>query len=307
MSDKAVDPGAPGQDTRVDVWDFGSAKRLAEHQIRLIERSHGDFARKLSVVLAGLLREYVEVTISEIGESSWEAVLSEIPSPCVVYTFTASPLEGFGILNIDIGFAFAIVDRLLGGKGKPIDEARELTSIEQRLLARFVDQVVKSAGEAWKSYKNLDFIPGDYVSTPEFIPSLGLNDTAISVSLSMRLTELSGSLKIVYPYLMFEPVIKALAKTQPTRKRGGNRARMEAFLKDVPLTVSARLSPSLIGLKHLLSLEPGDVLLLDNHVNDEVEIAIGGTCLYLGRPGNLGGRIAVKITRPVEGGMGNVG
>jgi len=303
MEGKAEAPAKSGAQTDVVVWDFASSKRLQEQHLSIIERSHGEFAKQLNVTLAGLLGEYVEVEIADATEVLWDKLTSEIPSPCAVFTFTASPLEGTGILNIDLGFAFAIVDKLLGGSGKPLEVARGLTPIEQRLLTRFVEKVVKAMAAAWRGHANLNFTSGDYISTPDLVPSLGINDSAIRVAVSMRLGSLNGSLVIGYPYLMLEPIIKAFAKTQPGRKTTGDRARMEAFLKRVGLPVTVRLTPSMISMKHLLSLEPGDVLLLDNRVSDEVEVAIADEVLYMGRPGSSEGRIAVKITRAVKGGM----
>ncbi len=306
MTETGITPATSGEKVDIVVWDFGSSKRLEERHLRAIERSHGEFARKVSVGLAGILREYVEVEIREIAEVPWDRLIGEIPSPCAVFKFTATPLEGAGILHIDLALAFAVVDKLLGGSGKPIDATRELTSIEQRLLTRFVEHIVKSMGNAWGDHAKLSFAIGDYISTPEFLPTLGLNDSAIRVSVAMKLAGLNGSITIGYPYLMFEPIIKAFTTSQPGKRIAADRARMEAFLKQVSLPVSVRLTPSMVSLKHLLSLEPGDVLLLDNRVSDEVEVAVAGTRLYMGRPGSVDGRIAVKITRAIEGGISDV-
>ena len=52
-----------------------------------------------------------------------------------------------------------------------------------------------------------------------------------------------------------------------------------------------------------MELQLGDVIALDNNINEELEIKIGNKCKYLGVPGTVKNKIAVKITGVKRRGM----
>ena len=132
-----------------------------------------------------------------------------------------------------------------------------------------------------------------------------MNESVVTVRLGVRTNNLKGNITIGYPYLMFEPVLRTLVKPPPSeRKREPDKKKIASILSRVELAVTARLASSKISIGVLADLEEGDVLMLDNEVSDEVEVFVGDRNGLMGRPGDLGGKLAIRITRSVEeGGM----
>src|SRR5438045_1960044 len=63
----------------------------------------------------------------------------------------------------------SIGDRLLGGLGKGLTKARELTDVEATLLETVVWEVLSSLKESWANIAQLQPRLGDIAFTPQFL------------------------------------------------------------------------------------------------------------------------------------------
>jgi flagellar motor switch protein FliM len=302
----AKTPPDGGADTRgasaPERYDFARPGRLSKPERKRVGYLHSDLAKKLEVSLAGLVRDCIEVTAGDLSETRWSGLVASLPSPCVVFVFEAPPLEGMGLLRVDPGLAFALVDRLFGGKGEPGDLGRGLTAIEQRVVGRFAGMVLADVQAAWSPGFEFTISAPGFVSSPDLIEASGVDESVIEAVLKLESGTLSGEFSIVYPRHMFEPAIRALA---PRSQAAAGRAVSEgaaSMVNTLPLPVMARLAPTMVDMKHLMDLCVGDILLLDNRVTEDVEVLLGGKRVMTGRPGSSGGRLAVKITRFSEEG-----
>jgi flagellar motor switch protein FliM len=50
----------------------------------------------------------------------------------------------------------------------------------------------------------------------------------------------------------------------------------------------------------LLELKPGDVIKLENRINEEIEVIIGSRRKLAARPGTVDGKKAIRITRALK-------
>jgi flagellar motor switch protein FliM len=278
-------------------YDFEHPSRLSKEQLRRLDHLHTSLAKRLSVSLAGLLRDFAEVRISEITETHWANLIGSIPTHCAVFMFGAEPLEGTAILHLDPQLALGFVDRIFGGRGEAIDIQRELTAIEQRVVGKAAQAILKEIRVAWGAVTELRIALSDFAASPEFIRASGISESVIVVRLDVKACNIQGKIEIGYPYLMFEPVLRTLGgavalKPKVTTENEGT-ARV---LETIPVRVSARFPASMISMRHLVDLDEGDILVLDNRVTDDVAVLVEDRDLFLGRPGQVGGRLAIKVT-----------
>jgi flagellar motor switch protein FliM len=284
-------PSAP------QVYDFARPGRLRPADRKRLGYLHTDLAKRLELALAGLVRDYVEVTAGDPTEVRCSEFVASLPSRCAVFTFRAPPLEGSGLLHVDSGLAFGLVDRVFGGRGEPMDLNREFTAIEQRVLGRFADAVLAEVCAVWRPVLELEMSRSGFASSPDLIEGSGVDEPLIKVEFKVDAGPLSGSFHIAYPHHMFEPAIRALAPTGEAREEEPAGVRSPAMVRSLSLPIAVRLETTLVSMKHLVGLSEGDVLLLDNRASDDVEVLVGGKPVMKGHPGSQGGRLAVKITR----------
>jgi flagellar motor switch protein FliM len=206
-------------------------------------------------------------------------------------------------VSIEPKLAFGFVDKLFGGKGSETELPRELTTIERSIVSKVSDSVLKEIEFAWSSVIKLKVSPLRFAASTEFIQVSGIDESVIVAKLQVNAGGFQGNVVIGYPYLMFEPAIRAFVMPPSIeRRKESEEDKVAAILKGVRMPVFARLKPTMIRMKDLINLRPGDVLLLDSEVSDEIEVVVEDKVKFAGRPGQMKDRFAVKITRFVEEG-----
>jgi flagellar motor switch protein FliM len=88
-----------------------------------------------------------------------------------------------------------------------------------------------------------------------------------------------------------------------TKKVRDNTADLNALRKSLSraaLPVAAQLGSSAISVGEFLQLAIGDVIKLDQDIQQKVEINVGENRKFLGQPGVSRGRIAVQVTEVLE-------
>ncbi len=284
------------------AYDLARPGKLSPADRKRLGFLHADLAKRLEMSLSGLVRDYVEVVAGDPSEVRWSGLVASLPSPCAVFMFEAPPLKGTGLLRMDPGLAFGLVDRLFGGKGEAVDLGRELTPIEQRVVGRFADAVLAEVQAVWRRAFECRTSATGFASSPDLIETGGVDESVIEVGLKLETGPLGGNIHIAYPHHMFEPAIRSLGPKREAKAGPAIQGSAE-MINALSLPVTVRLRPTRVDMKHLVDLAVGDVLLLDNPVSEDVEVLVGKKPVMRGRPGSHGGRLAVKITRfGVEGG-----
>ena len=73
------------------------------------------------------------------------------------------------------------------------------------------------------------------------------------------------------------------------------RQRLQRHLEETPVTVRVVLGEARLTVRELLSLEPGDVLQLEQRVDQPLAVHVGDRPFFLGSPGEASGRLAVRL------------
>jgi flagellar motor switch protein FliM len=292
----------------LEVYDFRNPNRLSREHLRKIEYLHSSFAKRLSINLAGLVRDSVGVEIGEVKEITHAELLESVPVPGAAFTFGVEPAGGLGVIDIDPLLAFSLVDRLFGGTGEPLAEPRDLTAIEQNVIRKVAARILKEAETAWNTLAEVRLEPPRFVPNMEFVKSPSFNESMVRVRLEIQKGSLDTGVSIVYPYVMLEPLIKAGSEKDGETSQGGPNAQtVSRVRKIVPLELTVSMPVSMIRFGELMNLDKGDVLVLDNRVSDEVYVSVGKRMLLAGRPGKHRGSLAVKVTTVFrKGGLENV-
>jgi len=66
-------------------------------------------------------------------------------------------------------------------------------------------------------------------------------------------------------------------------------------LERMPVSITAQLGATVLTLEQIMSLRPGDILLLDKAIDDRIELIVEGRTIFRGQPAKLAGHHAVVI------------
>lgn len=288
----------------VKPYDFGAPSRVSKDAHRAITSIHEVFLYSLVSSLSAHLRTMVEIQLVGIEQLTFQEYSLSLGNPTVLCLFSMDPLDGEGVVELHPPLVAAMVDRLFGGEGELPSRIRELTLIEQSVLGRIMRQQVTELGEAWGEIQALNLQIKNIERNPQMMQVLSPQEIILLVTFEIKLEATVGLMSICYPLMALEPVLKHMelqrssSRVKPWKKEHGLDPLQREML-GVGVEVTARLGTTTLTVAEVLELEEGDVLRVDRHFKDEVEVLVGGMPKLRGRPGVRRKQKAILITGQV--------
>ena len=290
---------------KIKLYDFKRPDKFSKDQIRTLYMLHENFARLLNTYLSAHLRTMVQVSVASVDQLTYEEFIRSMPNPSVISIFEMRPLSGNALMEINPSIVFSIIDRLFGGVGTPPAKPRELTDIEQSIVARLVNKALESLSEAWRQVVNIEPRLEVIESNPQFTQIVPPNDMVVIITLQTRIAQTEGFINLCIPYLVLEPIMPKLTTSfwvASSIARAGSKTNVTQMQKKlertlVPLMVE--LGKINVTVGEMLDLTVGDVIRLDSKVNEELPIIIGQHQKFKCKPGSSNNRIAVQIIQVV--------
>lgn len=292
-------------ENKAKKYDFKSPKKLAKDQLKTLQIIHENFSRTLNTFLSGYLRTYVQTEVLSVEELSYYEFSNSIVNPAILSIIDFYPLSGQIIIDISSTIAFTLIDRILGGQGKGMQESRSFTEIEITLIKNIVKQLTDLMINPWENVIELEPKLEKIETNSQFAQIISPNETTALITLNLKIGETEGFLNICIPHIVIEPILPKLStkfwfsniSKQVTEM---DKCVLEKRLVNSSVNVNVELGYTYITVKEFLGLQLGDVIILDNSASKELEINIGNKHKYFGVPGTVKNKVAIKITRVVE-------
>ncbi|RKD34444.1 flagellar motor switch protein FliM [Thermohalobacter berrensis] len=290
------------EERKVKKYDFRNPQKIAKDQLRTLEIIYDNFGRLTQTFLSGYLRSPVNIEILTVDQYAYSEFSNAISNPAFLSIIDFKPLSGQIIMDISTKTAFAMIDRLLGGKGKGITAQRSFTEIELVLLKKIVNRLLNLMAQAWENV--IDIRPTlDKVETnPQFAQIISPNETIALVTMNITIEDVEGMINICIPHITIETILDKLSTklwfsaAQQEVTKDDIKA-IENRLKKAKVTLKAEIGAAKLTIGELLDLDIGDVIKLDSKYGDEIKIKLGSNVKYFGTPGKKNNKLAVKISR----------
>lgn len=292
---------------KVKIYDFRRPNKFSKDQIHTLQVIFENYSRSLGTFLSGQLRAPIQVEVLSVEQVTYEEFIRSIPSTTILNIFSVYPLEGNAIMEINPNLGFAFLDRLLGGPGNSLDRVRGLTEIEQTVMEKLGQRMLDFMQDPWSSIIDLEPIVERVETNPQFTQLVSPTEVMMIVSLETKMSDLMGVINICIPFLVLEPIISKLSvhfyySTSGKAATPENVENIRSKLENSYVPVKAVLGKTIITVKDLLELSVGDVVPLDRNYKDDLEVQIGSSTKFLGRPGLHGNKVAIQISKVVEEG-----
>lgn len=293
---------------KIKNYDFKRAMRFSKDQIRSLSRIFENFSRLLTTYFSANLRTYVQIQVVSVEQLPYEEFIRSIPKVTILNIFGVYPLDGKFVMEVNPNIAYAMLDRLLGGQGVAQEVARSLTEIETKVMMRMFGRALEYFGEAWKGVADLELEMDLMEVNPQFMQLVSPNETVAVVSLSSKIGETTGMINVCMPHVVLEPIMPKLSahywmNIKKPRENSNDLQAIQRSLQQAALPILVELGSSTITIEEFLQLTVGDVIKLDQEINQNLQIKVGNASKYLGQPGVSRGRIAVQITEVQEEGV----
>jgi flagellar motor switch protein FliM len=296
---------------KIKSFDFRYNKRLEKfstNQLQTLRTLHDNFTRLLNNSLSVYLRTRVEATVTSIEQISYGDFIAGISLPSILSIFSMDPLPGSGMVQVDLNLVFSIIDRLLGGPGWFPQKLRDLTDIERTLMQRFMARMLNSYRESWNYLLTLSLKIEALDSNPQFIPRIiPLDQIVAYVSCELKIGEMTGVMNFCLPYLVLQSIGPQLSDFQWSPSVVAGRGMTEEDIQQLARNVEkaevsckVELGQTIVSLRDLLALSPGDVILFDKPTTTPLVAKINDIEKFEVFAGTNRDRIAVQVANIIE-------
>ncbi len=292
-------------------YDFHQPDRFSKEHLRTLRMIHENMARRLALQLSTKMRTSVDVILSFIDTGPYGSFIQQITaSPSAMHLISVKPLPGRILIQYDNRLADMLVDRLLGGMGKPgRNTDRELTDLEMDLLASITNEVNASIVDAWEGTITLSPKLEEKLTNPYFVQVALPSDTCAWISFEVALNGHSAAINLCIPASVLKPVTPKLSPQAWIAGSGQQtdedelvqvRRHVRRHLDTLQLDLTAILKGGELTLSELISLRVGDVIPLQRHISEQVDLTMQDRDKMRGHLGVHRGKISVEITAVLE-------
>jgi flagellar motor switch protein FliM len=285
---------------RVVPYNFASAGQISNDQLRAISLLNDLFARNLTHNLGAWLRTRFQVNLVSAEQITFNDFILRIPEISYVSSVRLEPLGALSVIQLDLALAPPIVDLLLGGDGKA-GPLRELTDIEESILASVVEIICRELTVAWQPV-GLSFNFERRQMQTQAARIMPVGEKTLCLSFEIRMPHGSGLVNLAFPAVVANTILRRLSGDRGQRRRHAPevRTRMEANMRRVTFGTALQLPPVRLEARELENLDVGQVIRLKTPVNTRAEWLAGGVTLFNALPVRLGAHRGAKLDTAIE-------
>lgn len=294
---------------KIKEYDFKHPDKFSKDQLRTIQLIYESFARLASATLSAQLRTMVHTRVISVDQMTYGEFMQSVPNPSTLAIIDLDPLKGEGLMIIDQNVSFGIIERLLGGKGREINLTRELSDIERTLMEGIIERILNNFKDAWMPTIEIRPRISNIECNPQFTQIIPPGDMIVLTVMDIGIGEMEGKLSFGLPGVSIEPFAAKLSSQHRYATSSGGTSldeksiqKVKKGLEKVTIPVVAELGIVNISLNDVMQLQIGDVVKLQIGINDDLILRVGGKAKYTCRPGVIGSKIGVQITKVIEEG-----
>ena len=215
------------------------------------------------------------------------------------------PLEGNVVIEMASNLGYAIIDRLLGGSGNPLEKSREFSEIELVIIERILNVCTNLLREPWQNVLEIEPRLVRIETNSQFAQIISPQEMTALVTLNVRIANVEGLVNFCLPYIVLEDVIDRLNtkywfSTLQAKDDKGYEEMIEVTIARAQIPVRAVLGQSVLSVNDFMNLQIGDVIRLNTKVEDELDVYVGNMKKFKALPGASSDLYAVRVTSIVR-------
>lgn len=302
LSSGEFDPtsGEEADERQVKDYNFARPSKFSKEHLRTLVFIFEHYARLLSTNLPVYLQKNVQVEVMHSEAATYQEFSNSLSNPVLLGVVNFAPLEGNIILELATGLGYAIIDRMLGGTGQPLEKSREFTEIELAIIERIMVVCTNLLVEPWQSVQQLEPMLERIETNSQFAQFVTPNEMTSIITMNIHIGNVEGLMNICIPFTVLEPVIdkvntKYWYSTAQVKDDELYHVAMEEGIQKAQIPVRAIMGKSAISVNDFIHLHPGDIIKVNTRIEDELDVYVGNIKKFSAIPGAYNDSYAVKI------------
>lgn len=290
---------------QIKNYDFARPAKFSKEHLRTLEIIFEHYGRLLSTNLPVYLRKAIQVEVMNSEAVSYSEFSNELSNPVLLGIINFAPLKGNIILEIASNLGYAMVDRMLGGEGEPLEKTREFSEIELLIIERILTVCVNLLHEPWENVVDIHPRLERIETNSQFAQIISPSEMIAIVTINIKIGDVEGLMNVCLPYLTLEDIMDKLNtkywySTMQDKDEQQYVDAIETLISKAPIPMKAVLGNSTISVSDFSGLQVGDIIRLDTKVNQELDVFVGNIKKFTALPGSSGDKYAVRITSVIR-------
>lgn len=299
-----AEPKAPSEDAsrQIRPYNFWSPDRFSKEQMRAVELIHEDLAERLTASLPSFLRLSLRMRVVHTEQGRFHEFLRDVDPGTLFHLIALAPLPGQVIITVSPDVSSIILEQRLGGRGDQIHRGRKFTEIDQTLLRNFAEHMLADIKTVWSKVVAIEPALEDSTTNHHWVQMTMGSERVMLISFEIPLQNATGAMNVYIPFSTLKPIASVLNPhvwiTGHKDNQPNLESRQAAFegLATIGLDLSVILGTAKLTMREIANLQPGDIILLDTHPQQDVPIQLAKNTRFTGRIGKIGERLAAQIT-----------
>ncbi|MGN0170136.1 MAG: flagellar motor switch protein FliM [Lachnospiraceae bacterium] len=292
-------------DKQAKNYDFARPAKFSKEHLRTLEIIFEHYGRLLSTTMPAYLRKTVQVEIMNSEAVTYSEFSNALSNPVILAIVNVEPLNGNIIMELASNLGYAMVDRMLGGPGEPLERNRDFSEIELLIIERIMTIIIELLKEPWENVIDLHPRLERIETNSQFAQIISPSEMIAIITVNIKVGDVEGLMNVCLPYLTLEDVMDKLNTKYwysniQMKTDDEYRENIESMIKHAPMPVKAVLGRSMISVDDFINLQVGDIIKLDTEAEEELSVYVGNLEKFKALPGTSGENYAVQVTKIIR-------
>ena len=293
------------EEKQVKNYDFNRPTKFSKEQLRTLEMIFEHYSRLVATNLPVYLRKNVQVTVASSETVTFSEFTNALANPVLLGIINFAPLTGTILIDLATNLGYAILDRMLGGSGLPLEKSREFSDIEMTIIQKILVMFTQLLRDPWKNVIEISPVMQRLETNPQFAQVIAPNDMIAIVTLNMKIGDVEGLMNICLPFITLEDIMDKLNtrfwfSTMQENHDENYEMYIESLIRKVDIPIRAVLGRSTISVSDFVNLQVGDYIRLDSRIDDDMNVFVGNIKKFTALPGAEKDSYAVRITSVIR-------
>ncbi|MDE6434359.1 MAG: flagellar motor switch protein FliM [Lachnospiraceae bacterium] len=290
---------------KIKEYDFARPAKFSKEHLRTLEIIFEHFGRLVSSNFPAYLRKNVQIDVMNSEAVTYSEFSNALSNPVLLGIVNFSPLQGTIIIELASNLGFTIIDRMLGGMGEPLDKPRDYSEIELSVLERIFTILVDLLREPWQNVIEIHPRLERIETNSQFAQIISPSEMIAIITINVTIGNVEGLMNVCLPFMTLEDVMDKLNtkywfSTMQTKDEEAYDEAIETIINKAQIPIKTLLGKSSISVMDFINLQVGDIIKLDSHVDEELDVYVGNIVKFKALPGSGNENYAVKVTEIIR-------
>lgn len=287
---------------QIKNYDFARPSKFSKEHLRTLEIIFEHYGRLVATNMPLHVRKNVTVEVMNSEAVTYSEFTNSLSNPVLLGIVNFAPLSGNILIEMADNLGFAIVDRMLGGSGMPLDKNRDFSEIELTIMERVFITLTDLLVEPWKNVIEIQPHLERIETNSQFAQIVSPSEMVSIVTMNITMGDVTGMMNVCLPYPCLESVIDRLNtkywySNMQEKDSTEYKEVIEVAISKAKIPIRALLGRSVISVNDFVNLQKGDIIKLDTRVEDELDVYVGNIKKFSALPGASQDSYAVRIQK----------